>query len=129
MSEEPDPPLAHKSRPESRASTILDDITEESGSDDDASIAESFATLGLVIDAFSTRELLIATLKEAKVDLRDHLDTVNTTLEILQALDGFSATITAVKEEMEAKKEICEEKLKMLRDIEKFVGNLQFPDD
>lgn len=128
-SDEPESPLAHKNRPERRTSTVLNDIAEESSSDDDASIAESFATLGLDIDNFTTRELLAATLKEAKTNLLEHLETVNTTLEILRALDGFSATITAVKEEMGAKTEMCEEKLKAMRDVERFANGFQYLDD
>lgn len=128
-SEEPMPSLVHQPRSESRASTVLEDIAEESGSDDDWSMAESLAALDIGIENFTTRELLTATLKEAKSSLHAHLDTIDIALEVLRALDGFSATIVAVKEEMEATKEMCEEKLKVIRDVERFVDCLQFPNE
>lgn len=129
MSEEPESPLAHKTRPESRASTVLEDITEESYSDDDVSMVEPFAALDLDIATLTTHELLTAAVREAKSSLHAHLNTVNTTLELLWALNGFSATITAMKGEMEATKEICEEKLKAIEDVERAVECMRFEEE
>ncbi|KAH7400634.1 hypothetical protein DE146DRAFT_611636 [Phaeosphaeria sp. MPI-PUGE-AT-0046c] len=126
VSEESDPPLVQKTRSESRATTILDDIAEESGSDEDISMADSLAALNIDIYTFTTRELLTATLNQAKLSLHAHLNTVGTTLEVLRALDGFSATIAAIKCEMEVTKEICEEKLKVIQDLERFIDCLWF---
>jgi hypothetical protein len=103
---------------------------EESCSDvDKASVAETCSALDLSIDTFTTRELVTAALSEAKTITYDHLDTITMTLALLEALEGFSATITALREEMVTKKQTCEEKLTMLEDIEGAVEHMQFGTD
>jgi hypothetical protein len=100
---------------------------EESCSDvDKASVAETCSALDLSIDTFTTRELVTAALSEAKTITYDHLDTITMTLALLEALEGFSATITALREEMVTKKQTCEEKLTMLEEIEGAVEHMQF---
>jgi hypothetical protein len=105
----------------------IDYSGEESCSDiDKASVAETCSALDLSIDTFTTRELVTAALSEAKTITYDHLDTITMTLALLEALEGFSATITALREEMVTKKQTCEEKLTMLEDIEGAVEHMQF---
>jgi hypothetical protein len=123
----PESPLAYKARSESRQSIFLEDIVEESSNTsssevDNESVAETITAPGLDIGGYSTQELLTATLSETKMALHAHLDTINTTLELLDALEGFSATIAVLKDEMMTKKEVCEEKLEMLEDVEEAVA-------
>ncbi|KAF2633886.1 hypothetical protein BU25DRAFT_325588, partial [Macroventuria anomochaeta] len=104
----------------------LEDIAEEDIVDipspiETASLAETLASLDLEISTFSTRELVHATLDEAKTAASSHLDTINTTLALLGALDGFSATISALRREMLEKKQACEEKMVMLDAVERAV--------
>ena len=133
----PESPLAYKSRSESRQSSVLEDIAEESSSDNDnnssdvdkASIAETLAALDLDLDTFTTRGLITASVDEARMGNYAHLDTIRTTLELLDALNGFSATIDVLRDEMEGKKRVCEEKLAMLEDVCRTVAQLQFGEE
>jgi hypothetical protein len=123
----PDSPLAYKSRSDSRQSSILEDIAEEGSNDssnegDAESVAETVIAPALDIRGYTTQELLVGTLSEAKIAIHSHLDTINTTLELLGALEGFSATIPVLRDEMLVKKEECEEKLDMLEDVEEAVA-------
>jgi len=136
----PDSPLAYKSRSESRQSTNLEDIAEEtvepdqdtddsSSNDDSASIAETLAALDLDINTFTTRGLISASVAEARMGNDAHLVTIDTILALLDALDGFSATVTILRTEMEEKKRVCEEKLAMLDDVERAVSQMEFGEE
>jgi hypothetical protein len=131
--EEPKSPLAYKIRSESRQScesSILENIAEESGSDDDkSSSGETITLFEHNIQALGTRELVTATLYEARVATHAHLDSIDATLGLLDALDGFSATITVLKAEFKGRKETCEEKLRMLGDVESAVERMQFAEE
>lgn len=127
--------LAYKNRSISRQSVVLEDIKEENPKDasstasDKASIAETLAALDLDIDTFTTRGLITASVDEARMGNYAHLDTVNTVLELLNALEGLSATIDVLREEIEGKKRVCEEKLAMLEDACRMVAGLQFGEE
>jgi hypothetical protein len=136
----PELPLPLKTRPEnhpvdrsdSRASSVLDDIPEESSSEaeypeyDDSLITETLSTLSFDMQSYTTRDLILATLNEAKTATDGHLDTINTTVALLDVLDGFSATIEVLKDEMVAKKEVYEEKMSLLDDLERAVERMHF---
>ncbi|KAF2819006.1 hypothetical protein CC86DRAFT_432453 [Ophiobolus disseminans] len=130
----PESPLAYKSRSESRQSSVLEDIEEESisgnetnSSDvDKASITDILAALDLDIDTFTTRGLITASVDEARMGNYAHLDTINTFLALLESLNGFSETIDVLRVEMEGKKHVCEEKLAMLEGVCRTVAQLQF---
>lgn len=136
----PESPLAYKSRAEdcledrsdSRASSVLEDIPEESSSEgayseyDEHSNAETLSALSFDMQNYSTRDLILATLNEAKTANYGHLDTINTTIALLEALDGFSATIAVLMDEMMGKKEVYEEKMSLLDDLERAVKRMQF---
>jgi hypothetical protein len=87
-------PLTYKIRPdsqESQRSSILEDIAEEIVSDDDkSSSGETITPFEHNIQALGTRELLTATLYEARIATHAHLDSIDATLGLLDALDGFS---------------------------------------
>ncbi|KAL1607181.1 hypothetical protein SLS59_002885 [Nothophoma quercina] len=67
-----------------------EDADDTSSPNDTASLTETLASLELETSTFSARELVRATLDEAKTAATFHLDTINTTLALLEALDGFS---------------------------------------
>lgn len=109
----------------------LENIAEEDADDtsspnDTASLTETLASLELETSTFSARELVRATLDEAKTAVTFHLDTINTTLALLEALDGFSATISELSREMLEKKQRCEGQLTMLDAVERAVEDLNF---
>ncbi|KAF9696975.1 hypothetical protein EKO04_004689 [Ascochyta lentis] len=109
----------------------LEDIAEEDGNDttsqiDTASLTETLASLDLEISTFSTRELVHATLDEAKMAAEAHLDTIHTMMALLDALDGFSATISELKKETLEKKQACDEKMGMLDAVERAVEGMSF---
>ncbi|KAJ4363278.1 hypothetical protein N0V95_001181 [Ascochyta clinopodiicola] len=109
----------------------LQDIAEEDDLStpsqiDTASLAETLTSLDLELSTFSTRELVHATLDEAKMSAEAHLDTIQTTLALLDALDGFSATISELKKEIVGKRQVCEEKMGMLDAVERAVERMYF---
>jgi hypothetical protein len=143
----PESPLAYKSRPDSRQSINLEDIVEESNSDtregtsdeqectiiEEATadvetqfVADTLTALNLDIATFTTRELLTTTLNKAKIATHAHLNTVDMTLKLLDALKGFSATIDVLRTEMVEKKRACEENMALLEDVEQAVEQMQF---
>jgi hypothetical protein len=144
----PDYHLAYKIRSESRQSSVLEDIAEESedldekdsyhsseadyttsetDSDiDKTSIADTLAALQLSLENFTTRNLVMAALNEARIATYAHLDTIETSLALLEVLEGLSATIAVLEEEMLEKRERCKEKLHMLEDVERVVTRMQF---
>jgi hypothetical protein len=136
----PESPLAYKTRPEdraqersdSRASSVLEDIPEESSSEeeypeyDEHSILETLSALSFDMQSYTTRDLILATLNEARTATHGHLDTINTTIALLDALNGFSATIAVLRDEMLAKKEVYEEKMSLLDDLERAVERMHF---
>lgn len=139
----PDSPLAYKhqhqhqhhlsDRPNSRASSVLEDIAEENNTSPSpslhstASIASTLRSVDL--QTFSTRELILATLSEAKSANVGHLDTIDTTLALLGALEGFSATVGVLRDEMLDKKEIYEEKMGLLEHLQRAVECMQFGEE
>lgn len=109
----------------------LEDIAEEDAVDtpsttETASLTETLASLDLEISTFSTRELVQATLDEAKSATSSHLDTINTTLALLDTLDGFSATISELRKEMLEKKQAYEEQMGTLDAVERAIKGLTF---
>jgi hypothetical protein len=126
-------PLAYKTRSdsqESQRSSILEDIAEESGSDDDKSSGgETTTPFEQNVQALGTRELVTATLYEARISTHAHLDSIDATLGLLDALDGLSATITVLKADFKDKREICEERMTMLKGIERAVERMRFTEE
>jgi hypothetical protein len=132
----PDYHLAYKIRSESRQSSVLEDIAEESedldekdsyhSSEADYTTSETLAALQLSLENFTTRNLVMAALNEARIATYAHLDTIETSLALLEVLEGLSATIAVLEEEMLEKRERCKEKLHMLEDVERVVTRMQF---
>lgn len=117
-------PLTHRSN--TTQSPTLENIAEESESETDStSIAHIPISLNIHISTFTTRELIYATIDEARIATRAHLDTIHTTLALLDALEGFSPTIPVVKEEMVLNQRVCEERLKMLEETEAAVEQVK----
>lgn len=109
----------------------LENITEEEFTGNlsptsTLSFAETLSSLDLEISNFSTRELICAALDEAKTATLSHLDTIETTLALLDALDGFSATISELEKDMTEKKQVCLEKMKMLEAVDRAVESMTF---
>jgi hypothetical protein len=147
----PDSTLTYKLRSESRQSSVLEDIAEESedldekasyhssetdytisetDSDmDKTSVADTLAALQLSLENFTTRNLVMAALNEARIATYAHLDTIETSLALLEVLEGLSATIAVLEEEMLEKREMCKEKLHMLEDVERVVARMQFGEE
>jgi hypothetical protein len=124
--------------PEPHTVDVLPKIAEETRSDtaadtdedtDTASVITVLAALDLDVSTFTTRSLLHATMDEATAATDAHLGSVETILALLDALNGFSATISVLREEMLEKKRVCEEKLAMLERMEVAVEKMQFSDD
>jgi hypothetical protein len=90
------------------------------------SSVETTTSLGPDLSTFSTRDLVNASIEEAKGAISAHLDTIRTTLALLGTLDGFSATITVLKQEMLENKEACEDKMAMLHAVEQAVEEMVF---
>jgi hypothetical protein len=94
-----------------------------------ASVVTVLASHAPVIDpATLTARDLYAAIDEAKSATNGHLDTLETTLALLGALKGFSATIEVLKQEMEDKKRACEAKLVELEGFEEAVEGMNFSD-
>ena len=109
----------------------LENIAEEDTVDtpsatETASLTDTLASLELEISTFSTRELVYAILDEAKVAATSHLETISTTLSLLEALDGFSATISALRQEMLGKKQACEDQMGTLDAVERAIEGMAF---
>jgi hypothetical protein len=142
LSQDPLPPRT----PEPPAVHVLPEITEETspgatgspsissstGStvSDLASVVTVLASHAPVIDptTLTARDLLYAAIDEATSATNGHLDTLETTLALLGALTGFSATIEVLKQEMEDKKRACEAKLVELEGFEEAVEGMDFSD-
>jgi hypothetical protein len=99
---------------------------ENNGDNDDASSSstESVATIGFDASPLSTAELLAATLHEARDAVHAHLESLYTTLSLLDALEGFSATIPVLREETKEKMKTCEEQIVALHNVETMVEGL-----
>jgi hypothetical protein len=102
---------------------------EDSDSEFDAVLVDALSALDLDISTFTTRDLLQRTIEEAKRAVVWHLDTIRTTLALLEALNGFSPTITTLKKEMEETETACLEKLTKLEVVEIAVKAMQFGDE
>ncbi|KAH4004466.1 hypothetical protein HBI56_112110 [Parastagonospora nodorum] len=135
----PDSPLAYKhqqhpsDRPNSRASSVLEDIAEETNTSPSPSLHSTVSIASTLrsidVQTFSTRELILATLNEAKSANLGHLDTIDTSLALLGALEGFSATVGVLRDEMLDKKEIYEEKMGLLEHLERAVECMRFGEE
>lgn len=90
------------------------------------SSVDTITSLGPDLSTFSTRDLVNASIEEAKGAIGTHLDTIHTTLALLGTLEGFSATITVLRQEMLEKKEACEDKMAMLHAVEQAVEEMVF---
>ncbi|KAF3031678.1 hypothetical protein E8E12_002645 [Didymella heteroderae] len=105
----------------------LEDIAQEDTADTSSvTESETLPWFELEISTFSTRELVHATLYEAKSAAASHLDTINTTLSLLGALEGFSATISELKREMLEKKQACQEQRATLDAVERSIERMAF---
>lgn len=122
------PPNTRPPPPKTPEPFGLEDITEEDIRPNTPSVTESetLAWLELEISTFSTHELIHATLYEAKSAASSHLDTINTTLPLLEALEGFSATIAELRSEMREKKQACEEQMATLDAVERSIERMAF---
>lgn len=125
------PPMAIST--DTPGQTKLEDIAEEPGdslSTDtssttrDVSISEELTGLHLDLSGLTTDELLNAAIHEAKSALQSHRDSIATILALLTALDGFSPTITTLKEEMLIKEAACKERLQIMMDVEAMMASL-----
>lgn len=127
MGNTPEPPTTYQSEPMGVDLAPLSQIIEEDDEQPEtASLAETLAALELNLDTFTTRELINAATEEAKLAISAHLETIDATLALLNALDGFSDTITVMMQEMKDKKAVCKEKLVMIADVERAVEKMQF---
>ncbi|KAJ4315327.1 hypothetical protein N0V94_006023 [Neodidymelliopsis sp. IMI 364377] len=109
----------------------LEDITEEEFTGTHSptstiSLAKTLNSFDLEISNFSTRELICAALDEARTATLSHLDTIETTLALLGALNGFSATISELEKDMMEKKQACIERVKMLEAVDRAVESMTF---
>lgn len=105
---------------------VEEDAIDTPSSSKTASLSDSFAPTDHGVNVFSAREIIHAVLREANETVSSHLDTINTTLVLLKALDGFSATIETLSKEMLATKHVCEEKISMLRAVERAISDMAF---
>ena len=119
-------PAAQPSDPTEQS--VLEDIVEGTNSDT-RSLTDIFDALNLDIHTSKSQDLLHAILDEAVVATQLHRDTINMTLELLATLDGFSPTVPVLKEEMVLNKRMCEEKLKLLEEVERVVGQMRCGDE
>lgn len=124
----PSSPLSPRETPEPfRLEGIVEeDVANTPPSTETASLSDSLDTPSLELTTFSTHDLVYAVLQEAKIAASSHLDTINTTLALLEALDGFSATIETLVREMVEKKQACEERIAMLHAVERAVEDVVF---
>lgn len=103
-----------------------EDIVDTSSANETASLTDTLASLDLELSTFSTRELVYATLDEAKSAVTSHLETISTTLSLLEALHGFSATISELKQEMLEKRQACEDQMGTLDAVERAIEGMIF---
>ncbi|KAF1842226.1 uncharacterized protein K460DRAFT_420157 [Cucurbitaria berberidis CBS 394.84] len=118
--------------PTTAQEAVLGDIVEAPNTDIDTdthSITKTLTTLNLDIKNWETRDLIHATIDEARLATQAHLDTISTTLALLDALEGFSPTILVLRKEMEGKKLVCEGKLKVLQEVEGAAEQMHFGDE
>jgi hypothetical protein len=73
------------------------------------------------------RDLLYAAIDEATAAINEHIDTLETTLALLQAITGFSETVQVLKLEMKDKKRACETKLTELKVFEEAIEGMKLP--
>lgn len=88
------------------------------------------ASLPIVDPAtLTTRDLVYAAIDESMTAVGTHIDTLETTLALLQAITGLSETVEVLNQEMEDKKRVCKMKLRELEEFEKAVEKMSLPDD
>ena len=141
QSQDPSPPRT----PESHVVHILPEIAEEeavaaatlspSASSSTGSTVSDLASVVTVLAAhtpvidpttLTPRDLVYAAIDGAMSATNGHLDTLETTLALLEALHGFSATVEVLRQEMQVKKTACEAKLAELEGFERAVEELTF---
>jgi hypothetical protein len=136
----PDPPAVH----------ILPQITEEEPastattpspvSSSTGSTVSDLASVITVLDTtaatpaidpatLTTRDLLYAAIDEATAATNTHIDTLETTLALLQAITGFSETVEVLEREMQDKRRACDSKLAELEGFEEAIEEMGLPDD
>jgi len=123
-----------KSPSYAHAPATLEDISEEQESDsttvssystdNNNDSSKTFAELDLDASSATTRQLLDTAIHEAKTALQSHLESLATTIALLEALDGFSQTITVLKEEMLHSQEDCRSRLRLMVDFPKSAGTM-----
>jgi len=79
--------------------------------------------------AITTRDLIYAAIDEATSATHAHLNTLETTLALLETIKGFSETVEVLRREMEEKKRACLVGIKELTGFEKGVEKMRFADD
>lgn len=72
----------------------------------------------------SVRDVLHAVIEEAHAATAMHMETLETTLALLHAIQGMSATVDILQREMQEKKEVCEEMRRDLVSFEEVVGEM-----
>ncbi|USP74103.1 hypothetical protein yc1106_01377 [Curvularia clavata] len=74
----------------------------------------------------SVRDLLHALIEEANAATTMHMETLDTALALLNAIQGMSATVDVLKREMEEKKGVCKEMRRDLLSFEEVVREMGF---
>jgi hypothetical protein len=88
------------------------------------------ASLPIVDPAtLTTRDLVYAAIDESMTAIGTHIDTLEITLALLQAITGLSETVEVLNREMEDKKRVCKMKLRELKEFEEAVERMRLPDD
>ncbi|KAF1947584.1 hypothetical protein EJ02DRAFT_390581 [Clathrospora elynae] len=123
------PEIREESSPESDTETASIVTVLAASGTDTASLTTVFAALNLDINTFTTRDLVYANIDESITAIQAHLETIETMLALLDALNGFSATIKVLKEEMLEKKQMCEDRLGFLESMEAEVTKMLFGDE
>lgn len=103
---------------------VNDDFTS-----DTATITQTLAALNLNLSTSTTRQLFYATIDEATAALRAHLHSISSVLALLDALEGFSAAILAMEEDMISAGRECQQKLQMMEDVWAAIEEIPFADE
>lgn len=132
-------PLEQHTPPYAHVPANLEVIAEESDTDSatvgsdsidsNDTFFKTFAALDLDASTATTRQLLETTVHEATAALRSHLESLTTTLALLEALDGFSQTITVLKSEMLNSQEECRTRLRLMGDFQNAIDTMYWDDD
>ncbi|KNG49913.1 hypothetical protein TW65_03330 [Stemphylium lycopersici] len=77
----------------------------------------------------TTRDLVYAAIDEATSATHAHLDTLETTLALLETIRGLSETVEVLRREMKEKRKACQVAVKELAGFEEGVEKMHFADD